>query len=73
MNTSKNRFSGQLFSQTEIENGSRPKQRKMTFQEVLKSEHADLVRQIEWGTSDLDLLAAIKAELKEKTGYTWID
>lgn len=45
----------------------------MTFQEVLKSEHADLVRQIEWGTSDLDLLAAIKAELKEKTGYTWID
>ena len=45
----------------------------MTFQQVLESEFYYLVEAIEHGSSDPEVEKQLRAELKEKTGYKWID
>jgi len=45
----------------------------MTFNEILESEYYYLVEAIEHGSSDTEVIAQLKKELKEKTGYSWID
>ena len=43
----------------------------MTFEEVLNSKHRHLIEAIEHGCSDPELMALIKKELFEKTGYIY--
>lgn len=45
----------------------------MTFTEILRSEFYYLVEAIEHGCSDPLVIEQYKAELKDKTGYDWVD
>ena len=43
----------------------------MTFREVLDSEHRWLVEELEWGSSDQELMEDFKQQLFEKTGFKY--
>lgn len=45
----------------------------MTFIEVLRSEFYYFVEAIEHGSSDIELMNQCKSELKDKTGFVWVD
>lgn len=45
----------------------------MTFTEILESEYYYLVEAIEHESSDPEVIEQFKKELKDKTGYSWID
>jgi len=45
---------------------------KLTFTQILESEHRHLVEAIEWGSSDPEIIAWLVKELEIKTGYKYI-
>lgn len=46
---------------------------QMTFTQVLESDFRYLIESLEHGSSDPKVIAFLKAELLEKTGYSYID
>jgi hypothetical protein len=46
---------------------------KMTFTQVLESDFKYLIESLEHGSSDPKVTAFLKAELLEKTGYSYVD
>jgi len=46
---------------------------QMTFTQVLESDFRYLIESLEHGSFDPKVIAFLKAELLEKTGYSYID